>query len=421
MFQGNVRQKDDKNLLYAATDTDQEDEYSTVQKRYKSAVLSYHNITYSLQVRYRGFACCAKYKDRDILRELSGVMKPGMNAILGPTGSGKTSLLDILAGRKEVGTIDGTVLLDGFPLPKTFKCMSGYVVQDDIVMGTLTVRENLNFSAALRLPGKKTSQERQARVDAVLLDLGLQHVADSMVGNEYIRGISGGERKRTNIGMELIIAPSVLFLDEPTTGLDAYTAVSVMQLLQCLSKKGKTIIFSIHQPRYSIVKLFDTITLLGNGQTVYHGPASKALTYFEQIGYDCEEHDNPADFFLDTIQNVTAEEERELRDPSLPVRYERSDYAQHAQSELAEIHDGFLNQDSKPQPAERAGYPRSRPYQFFIVSKRSFLNIIRTPGASIIQIMIYVILAVIVGGIYYQLGHSSKDGIQNRSAILLTM
>uniref|UniRef100_A0A671PSC5 ATP-binding cassette sub-family G member 2-like n=1 Tax=Sinocyclocheilus anshuiensis TaxID=1608454 RepID=A0A671PSC5_9TELE len=128
---------------------------------------------------------------------------------------------------------------------------SAYFLQDDVVMGTLTVRENLCFSAALRLPKSICQLEKDEKVERLIQELGLSKVADSRVGTQLIRGVSGGERKRTSIGMELIFDPPVLFLDEPTTGLDASTANSVLMLL----KSGRTIILSIHQPRYSIYQL----------------------------------------------------------------------------------------------------------------------------------------------------------------------
>jgi len=162
----------------------------------------------------------------------SGLMLPGLNAIMGPTGSGKTTLLDILADRKDKSGLSGTVLINGRRKPPNYKCAVGYVVQDDVVMGTLSVRENLHFSAALRLPSQMTCAERKERVERVIDELGLRGCASTKVGTEFLRGVSGGERKRTNIGMELIIEPQLLFLDEPTTGLDAYTAVSVVKLLK---------------------------------------------------------------------------------------------------------------------------------------------------------------------------------------------
>ncbi|KAL7982111.1 hypothetical protein Chor_001168 [Crotalus horridus] len=205
-------------------------------------------------------------------------MKPGLNAILGPTGCGKSSLLDILSTRKDPKGLSGDILLDGMGLPTQFKCMSGYVVQDDIVMGTLTVRENLMFSAALRLPLSTSKYEKKQRVEQVLKELDLTKVADTKVGTYFTRGVSGGERKRTSIGLELITNPRVL-----------------------MSLQGKTIIFSIHQPRYSIFKLFDSLTLLAAGRLLYHGPADNALSYFRSLGFVCEPYNNPADFFLDII------------------------------------------------------------------------------------------------------------------------
>lgn len=210
-------------------------------------------------------------------------------------------LLDVLAGRKEKQGLSGTILIDGREQPENFKCMSGYVLQDDVIMGTLTVQENLMFSANLRLPKTVSYSEKLNRVEEAMEDLRISHVANSKVGTQFIRGISGGERKRTNIGMELIVNSGVLFLDEPTTGLDANTANTVLRLLHTISRKGRTIVFSIHQPRYSIYKLFDRMMILSKGMTVYHGPASEATDYFSQIGYPCENLNNPPDFFLDVI------------------------------------------------------------------------------------------------------------------------
>ena len=138
--------------------------------------------------------------------------------LLGPTGCGKSSLLDILADRKDPRGLSGRVLVDGLPPPDSYKYIVGYVVQDDIFSGTLTVRENLMFSANVRLPAEVSDAERISRVTQVIQDLGLESCADTRMGTELLRGVSGGERKRTCIGMELVLAPKILFLDEPTTG-----------------------------------------------------------------------------------------------------------------------------------------------------------------------------------------------------------
>ncbi|CAF3389951.1 unnamed protein product [Rotaria sp. Silwood1] len=185
------------------------------------SIISFHSINYTL----RSQQCCnilpmpcLKKKQQQILYDLNGVFKPGMNAILGQTGSGKSSLLDILADRKDRQGLTGQVLMDGQPQGSDFKYRVGYVVQDDILSGTLTVRENLAFSANVRLPQNVSTKAKKSIIDEVIRQLDLEKCADSNVGNEFQRGVSGGERKRTNIGMELVLSPNVLFLDEPTTG-----------------------------------------------------------------------------------------------------------------------------------------------------------------------------------------------------------
>jgi ATP-binding cassette subfamily G (WHITE) protein 2 len=167
------------------------------------------------------FPCLTKTRKR-LLIDLSGIFKVGMNAIMGPTGSGKSSLLDVLAGRKDHRGLEGEILLNGQSLNGDFKYRVGYVVQDDIVSGALTVRENLMFSANVRLSTKLSSKAKIDIVNEVIMELGLEKCANTMIGTDFKRGVSGGERKRTNIGMELVLSPLVLFLDEPTTGKYVY-------------------------------------------------------------------------------------------------------------------------------------------------------------------------------------------------------
>ncbi|XP_072028289.1 broad substrate specificity ATP-binding cassette transporter ABCG2-like [Amphiura filiformis] len=398
--------------------------------------LSFHNIHYTVQVGTGLF----KKEDKVILNDVSGVFRPGMNAIMGPTGGGKTSLLDILAGRKDKKGLSGTVLINGLPQPYDFRLISGYVVQDDVVMGTLTVQENLAFSAALRLPPIVSDEERKQRVLDVIEELALQDCANSQIGGEFIRGISGGERKRTNIGMELIIKPSILFMDEPTTGLDASTAGSVMSTMALLSKRGRTIIFSIHQPRFSIFRLFDKLHLLSKGETVYHGPNTELLEYFASLGYICEEHNNPADFFLDVvIENQAAVTSDKVGDPqfaddmlasdaaergqrpradtigrhtSLAVYFKRSKYYQDMEHETRCIFESYERKEGAI--AASVTYPTSFSTQFRYCSKRAFLNYLRNPKSSYGQVLMILFMALLVGMIFYQVDKSATSGIQDR-------
>ncbi|KAM9445036.1 broad substrate specificity ATP-binding cassette transporter ABCG2 [Clarias gariepinus] len=395
------------------------------------ATVSFHNIHYSVKSK-TGFLCKQKKTRKNILIDLNGIMKPGMNAILGATGSGKSSFLDVLAARKDPHGLTGEVLIDGAPQPPNFKCLSGYVVQDDVVMGTLTVRENLRFSAALRLPMSISQKEKDEKVERLIEELGLTKVADARVGTQLIRGISGGERKRTNIGMELIIDPSVLFLDEPTTGLDASTANSVLSLLKRMSNHGRTIILSIHQPRYSIYRLFDTLTLLVSGKQVYHGPAPSALEYFSDIGFTCEPHNNPADFFLDVIngdysalsQEKQYENELDLEqegsscqamEDRLVQEYKQWSYYKQTRDELEQITQG-RKYDDRPK-SRTITYKTSFCHQFKWVLKRTFRNLMLNPQTSFAQVGVTLFLALIVGAIFFSVP-SDMSGIQNRMGAL---
>lgn len=387
------------------------------------ATVSFHNIHYKVQ---QGGGCgCRKKVTKYILVDLNGIMKPGLNAIMGATGSGKSSFLDVLAARKDPSGLSGEVLIDGAPQPPNFKCLSGYVVQDDVVMGTLTVRENLRFSAELRLPSSISRQEKEEKVGRLIQELGLGKVADSRVGTQMIRGISGGEKKRTNIGMELIIDPSVLFLDEPTTGLDASTACSVLLLLKKMADHGRTIILSIHQPRYSIYRLFDNLTLLVNGKQVYHGPAPEALNYFSDIGYTCEPHNNPADFFLDVINGDSTAVALNNMDKSdlssqaveekLVEEYKSCNYYRHTKAELEKIVSG--RQSSITVRSRTITYNTSFCTQFRWVLHRTFLNLALNPQTSVAQVLVTAFLALIVGALFFD-APFNDTGIQNRFGAL---
>ncbi|XP_061166082.1 broad substrate specificity ATP-binding cassette transporter ABCG2-like [Saccostrea echinata] len=392
----------------------------------RGSVISGHSVVYSVDVR-KGPCCCGQVTKKQILKGVDCIFKPGMNAILGPTGSGKSSLLDVLAGRKDPSGLEGEILFDGVPPPENFKCMVGYVVQDDVVMGTLTVRENFQFSAALRLPSNLTKADRDERVNTVVQELGLTHCADTKVGNEFIRGVSGGERKRTNIGMELIISPPVLFLDEPTTGLDANTANSVMLLLRRLALKGRTIIFSIHQPRYSIYRLFDTLMMLSLGEVVYHGPTKDSLDFFQSIGYTIQEHNNPPDFFLDVISGDfsidvdTLDPEKTTTDEEdvhgmLVQKFRESNVNAKVQSEVMAIYDEYQSKLARKELVQLppVQYNTSFFTQLLICSGRTIKNIARNPQTSVMQLFVILIFAAIVGGIYWQIENDCKSGIQNR-------
>lgn len=226
-----------------------------------------------------------------------------MVALMGASGAGKTTLMKVLCGRSSPS--QGKVYYNGSDLQghfESFQTSIGYVPQDDIMHDALTVREVLRYTARLRLPSDTTPDELERRVERVLQDLELGAKGDVRVRTPDGKGISGGQRKRVNIAMELLHDPAILFLDEPTSGLSSEDAFKLVELLRKLADQGKTIIATIHQPGQEVFEKFDTLVFMGKdapqegtrapeepGQLIYFGPA-----YPESIQFFTDDSSNPA-------------------------------------------------------------------------------------------------------------------------------
>lgn len=289
------RSANDRYALYLNED---EDENAHMTADHRPASLLFQNVSYHLN-------------GRQILDGVQGGVHSGeLMAIMGASGAGKTTFLDILARKNKKGVSGGDFYVNGEQIPKVdFKSVIGFVDQDDYMLPTLTVYETILDSAKLRLPKDMSLPAKQRKVEDVMKQLGIVHIRDSIIGSEESngRGISGGEKRRVGIACELVTSPSILFLDEPTSGLDAYNAFNVIECLSNLVKSyNRTVIFTIHQPRSNIVALFDQIILLAKGRTVYSGPFAQCQEYFDNMGYSCPPGFNIADYLVDLIQHVTS-------------------------------------------------------------------------------------------------------------------
>lgn len=259
-----------------------------------------------------------------ILHPQDGEAAPGcLQALMGPSGSGKTSLLNALAGRLPItkgAAFCGSLEVNGVSkteLPCPFADISAYVEQEDVLYALSTVQETLEFAARLRLPSGTKAEERNRRIEESLRQLGLLHVRSTNVGgssvNGALRGLSGGERKRLSIALELLHEPRAIFLDEPTSGLDSYQALNVMEKLSGLAAVGHTVVVSIHQPRSSIYTMFTSVYILAAGKPVYSGTADNALKYFARQGHDLPAMFNPADFLIDLVSIDQRDEKEQAR------------------------------------------------------------------------------------------------------------
>jgi ABC-type multidrug transport system ATPase subunit len=369
----------------------------------------------------------------DILFHISASTQGGrLVAIMGGSGSGKTSLLDVMATRTRPSatcSIEGEVLLNGFPLSASDTASStvGYVAQHDYLMPYLTVRETLRYAAALRMPAGTPVSVQHERVEQVILELGLKECADTRIGDDVFRGISGGEKRRTSVGLQLINDPRVLLCDEPTSSLDAFSAYNVIELLSRIAKtRNRSIFVTIHQPRSDIFELFDDIWVLAKGHLVYAGPAVQMVPYFANLGLPCPEHTNPADFVLDVTSIDNRDSETEDRD----YRRLRALVKSWSRHSAQQCDDSKLGTDGEQAP----GCPSSGPVvmsktvaeqprqkfvalsafkQFFVLFGRSFTNTRRDMLNLVGGLLECIIMSVVLGAMFYQLDES-QAGIRSR-------
>ena len=279
---------------------------------------------YSLDIQKRK-SWGGKESSVSILKPINARFEPGvLNVIMGPSGSGKTSLLNSMASRLHSNfstryLTGGNMKYGGsVPSEDVIRSVASYVCQDDdALLATLTVRETLQFAAGLRLPAHMSKAEKKRRAESVLIKLGLRDCADNLIGNDLIKGISGGEKRRVTIAVQVLTDPRILLLDEPTSGLDAFTASSIIEVLRGLAEEGRTLVLTIHQSRSDLWNYFGNVLLLARGgYPAYAGKGSSMLSHFSALGYDCPRTTNPADFALDliTIDLQHASREAKSRD-----------------------------------------------------------------------------------------------------------
>ncbi|KAK1333110.1 hypothetical protein QTO34_006646 [Cnephaeus nilssonii] len=249
------------------------------------------------------------------IQNLSFKVRSGqMLAIIGSSGCGRASLLDVITGRGHGGRIkSGQIWINGRPsTPQLVRKSVAHVRQHDQLLPNLTVRETLAFVAQLRLPRTFSQAQRDKRVDDVIAELRLRQCANTRVGNTYVRGVSGGERRRVSIGVQLLWNPGILILDEPTSGLDSFTAHNLVKTLSRLAKGNRLVLISLHQPRSDIFRLFDLVLLMASGIPIYLGAAQHMVQYFTALGHPCPRYSNPADFYVDLTSIDRQSREREV-------------------------------------------------------------------------------------------------------------
>ncbi|XP_026166011.1 ATP-binding cassette sub-family G member 8 isoform X2 [Mastacembelus armatus] len=359
-----------------------------------------------------------------------------MLAVIGSSGCGKTSLLDIITCRDEGGTVvSGQILINGKPnTPQLVKKSIAHVRQDDRLLPHLTVRETLSFVAKLRLPTHFTQAQRDQRVDDVIAELRLRQCAHTRVGNDYVRGVSGGERRRVSIAVQLLWNPGILILDEPTSGLDSFTAHNLIITLSRLARGNRLVLLSVHQPRSDIFQLFDLVVLLSSGSAVYCGAAREMVPYFTSLGYPCPRYCNPSDFYVDliSIDRRSAEQEAECLERARVLAEQFMEKVQDTDDHMwkpAGTNTAPIQAQSSCSPQqprngekvitiskEKNGVP-GRLHQFTILIRRHMYNDFRDLVTILVHGLEALLMSLLVGCLYYGAGEA-RLSIQDTVALL---
>lgn len=331
---------------------------------------------------------------KKLLRSVTGELQPGrVTAVMGPSGAGKTTFLNAVAGKVTGYQMTGSVLVNGnHGNIRSYKKIIGFVPQDDVVHGNLTVEENLWFSANCRLPARMSHRDKVLIVERVIESLDLQGIRNSVVGTVEKRGISGGQRKRVNVGIEMVMEPSLLILDEPTSGLDSSSSQLLLKALRHEALEGVNICAVVHQPSYTLYNMFDDLILLAKGGLiVYNGPVKTIEEYFSALGIHVPDRVNPPDHYIDILEGIVKPESGIIA-KHLPVHwmqyngYEVPSDMQHDLKEMGERNPQLSSNPSMSGstphclPSVRNAFTEERNRLEHRLSKPNDLSSRQTPG-----------------------------------------
>ena len=360
----------------------------------KDTVLSWQNLDVFVNEKEGLLGLKKKPNPKQILFNTNGVARSGeCLAIMGGSGSGKSTLLNILSGRNQTNDdyiVNGSVTINGNPVNyKKYKKVTGFVMQSDIFLEHLTVEEYFKFAIDLK-HFDKTAEERKKLVDEMISLLKLDNARNTYVGGKSIKGISGGEKKRLNIGFELLANPRIIYLDEPTSGLDSYTSYIIVDVMRKLARaRNLIIVYTIHQPSVDCYKLFDNVMILNLGKTIYFGSATNSINYYASMNCPVPANKNPTNHYIELAMRSTPETLQSFYNAhqvhQIPMIYSES--AKHSGEEI-----NYKTLD--------AGFFR----QFFVLFYRAVINFFRNKVSFLVRVIQTLFICLLYCLLYARMG-----------------
>ncbi|KAF1950445.1 hypothetical protein CC80DRAFT_578483 [Byssothecium circinans] len=371
-----------------------------------SSTLLWQDLTYTIS--------SGKGIEKRILDGIEGWVKPStFTALMGETGAGKTSFLDVIAQRTSQGLITGEIALDGLPRNTAFQRSTGYAQQNDIHLSTSTVREALHFSALLRQPREVPRAPKIAYADNVLETLGMNMYADAVIGVPGNR-LSPEQRKRLTIAVELASRPTtVLFLDEPTSGLDSESAFTICSLLRDLSHDNDlAIMCTIHQPSALLLDMFDNLLLIKEGKQIYFGAvgtrANTVVNYFHARGAPaCRPTENPAEW----VMKVTRFSSETHNTTDWQGEWKSSAERRDIKQRLAHMRQ--IPPPRRPTPTSTDEFATSFWTQLSGLTKQTFVEYWRTPESVCAKLCFYASASFMIGVSCFR-SPNTLQGLQNQ-------